>query len=457
MGGHALLLAAALGVCSLKPSRVDAALTIFYPDPGTLHDSGQEADRQLDLMKKLGADVVKLSPSLENPELGRLDNLVSSAQRRGMDVLLTPVGPAAPIVAWLDGRPVLGQPSTRPTMAEYVGFVGELGRRYPSVHRWSIWNEPNQPGLFPMPDGGGKTQGRTYRGLFIAAQAALQQSGHAPTEVLIGETSPGLRLPFLRQALCLNRRWRLREGCAPIVAGGWAHHPYINARRPWYRSEGMGTADLPRLNRALRRAAQAGATQGRLPVYVTEFGVKGDGRRAGEMLSAAEWAMTRFRWVRSFAQYSIRDDWWGTGLLRSDGSPKPALIGFTHSTFVIRRGRRAFVWGHLRNSAGTTTVSLIDGGRVTDRIPVTTDRHGYFKLSTRWRRHRRWCVAGGLPVRSFNLRRPSRVRVTLEAGRVSQAPSSSGASDSDSAAACATDWALAAAAQAALGPPATAP
>ena len=393
----------------LVPSEVAAKPTIFDPGTEILRESRPHADAYLDAMRDLGADVVRLRPTWRDTDLAQLDYLVAGARTRGMDLLLTPVAPGARLNFWPDGEITSGPAPAGPTVAEYAAFVAELGRRYPEVHRWAIWNEPELPNFFPLPTGAGDTPGRRYRTVFLAAQSALVASGHRPREVLLGETHPGPTLPFLREVLCLNRRWRLRAGCAPLTAGGWAHHPYIIAERPWYMTDDfIGTGDLPKLNQALWRAEQAGATRGKLPIYVTEFGVAGSTRFDAEMLSAAEWAMTRNPWVKSFAQYSLLDDWWQHGLLRGNASPKWSAIAFTHSVFVIRRGHQAVVLGHLRTGAGRTSVAVIDRSRSPKRLPVRTDRNGYFKLVTRWRPHRRWCVAGGMRVRAFGLNPPKR-------------------------------------------------
>lgn len=422
---------AVLTPLALPPATAGAVPTIFDPGGAILHASRDGADLQLDAVADLGADIVRLRPSVRNSDLEQLDHLVAGAHARGLEVLLTPVGPATPVRMGHQGFE-LGLPPPPPSSDEYTAFVGNLGRRYPSVHRWSIWNEPDLPGLFPHPPGMGSTPGESYRNLFLAAQSALVEAGHDQREVLIGETHPGPTLGFLRDVLCLNRKWKLRRGCAPIAAGGWALHPYVTGRRPWYTSRGMGPADLPRLNRALRRAARAGATQGKLPIWVTEFGVSGDGRQAGEMLSAAEWVMTRHRWVKSFAQYLLQDDWWGGGLLRRDGSAKPNLAAFTHSLFAIRRGRRVVVWGHLRDRVGATVLSVIDRGRPAKLLRVNPDRGGYFRLVTAWRRGRRWCVAGGIPVRSFGL--PAPRKVVIRMGPVSTSPTTTPSSQAHPAA-----------------------
>ena len=85
-----------------------------------------------------------------------------------------------------------------------------------------------------------------------------------------------LPITFLRQTLCLDTRYRRRQGCAPVTASGWAHHPYDLRGSPLESSSHklVTIASLGKLTTALARAAKANATTRRLPVYVTEYGVE---------------------------------------------------------------------------------------------------------------------------------------------------------------------------------------
>lgn len=319
----------------------------------------------LDVLRDLGTDTVRLRVAYaDNPDLRRLDAAVKEAHQRHMDVLLTPVGPA-------------------PSVTAYAAFVGDLGRRYPEIRRWAIYNEPDLPQLFPLPGQGGYEPGdagptvpqpdpgvlvadpealdaptepglsndsvpledpevpeypffegdtldrtvghpiaRLYRSVFLAAQRELLAAGHGRRQVLIGETSPAPPPGFVASVL----RGR------PIVAGGWAHHPYIAGDKASARTPYLGPGNLPKLRRTLARAP--GRT---LPIYVTEFGVK-DHQGSVAMREAAR-VMGRLSYVRSFAQYTLHDDWFGTGLIRMDGSPKPTLRSFAKVGRSIRARR----------------------------------------------------------------------------------------------------------------------
>jgi len=395
--GFALLVCLLFAVSARGAERV----TIF--DPGEPIWHAETVGPTLDRLRALGTDVVRLRVAYaEQPDLGPLDLAIGGALERGMEVMLVPVGPAPSVVAYAD-------------------FVGALGRRYPEVRRWAIYNEPDLPSWFPLPSaspnppppppgvlvpGGGVvasstptvavkkrpspeyTLGRAYRETFVAAQRALVAAGHDRREVLIGDTSPCVNPDFIRGTL---------HG-RDLIAGGWAHHPYIDAARPWDTATCFGPADLPRLRQLLVEAAWAGETKRVLPIYVTEFGVFDSESPA--MLAASEWVMAQ-PYVRSFAQYTLSDDWFESGLFRSDGSPKPSLSVFADPIFVRRLGTRAKIWGHLRTLPHRTSVSVFDRGRPVGEIPVAANAGGYFSVGAAWKPGRRWALSGGLPTRAY--------------------------------------------------------
>jgi hypothetical protein len=394
-----------------------AAQTIFDPGEPVWH--AETVDSTLDTLAYLGTDVVRLRVAYADPaDFTALDRVVAGTYARGMTVLLTPVGPA-------------------PSVSAYADFVGALGRRYPQVHLWAIYNEPDLPNAFPLPGQGGwnlgpgesstlvevgvlgdelpggvqvsggseapnsepnkewtqQSLGAAYRETFLAAQAALVDSGHGRREALVGETHPGVSMVFVRAVL---------DG-ARIVAGGWAQHPYITTKRPWFTSGGIGPADLPRLRRTLVAAARRGETAGALPVYVTEFGPNGAGRDETAMLAASEWVMTRWRWVRSFAQYTLFDDSFGTGLYSTAGAPKFAAA-FRRPLFAVRKGHLTWVWGHLRAEKGPAVVRVTVHGRFQRRVKVGANAGGYYHFTLPWRDGQRFQVVGGGPAeRAYRL------------------------------------------------------
>jgi hypothetical protein len=294
-----------------------------------------------------------------------------------------------------------------------ICFPGQRGA-IPRVEFWSIWNEPNLD-LFLRPQyrRGRPVAGRLYRRLFLAAREGLRQSGHGEDRVMIGETSPSsgrdstAPLDFLAQVLCLDSEFRRRGGCPPLEATGWAHHPYDPKGSP-LRSSGdhlLGIPALEDLQRALGRAARTGATGGRLPVYVTEYGVESipdpqgvSLRRQAEYLGIGEYLLWLDPWVRSYGQYLLHDDRainrfaFQSGLRTRAGARKPAYHAFQIPLVARRRGQRLRFWGHVRPGSGVREVVIeaLRRGRVAELRRTHTDARGYFTFTARAGRAERW-------------------------------------------------------------------
>jgi hypothetical protein len=459
------LAVAAAATCTFAtaPAYADhTEATIF--DPGGIVDPGLSAayrSRTLDRIKNLGADTVRvLAPwrsfaprpnratapqgfDATNPgdypqsSFMGLDQTVRGAEQRGLRVLLTPSGPAPD---WASAS--ANNDHVYPSAHKFEQFVTALGNRYSGgctadscnssatplrVSFWSVWNEPNLA-LFLRPQyrHGHSVSGRIYRRLFLAARRGLRASGHGSDPVLIGETAPSggeissPPIKFLRQTLCVGRLYKLRPGCAPLRAAGWAQHPYTPGLAPWVKpSSGqlITIGALGRLERALRLAHRAGATQTRLPVYVTEFGIEShpkparqlgvSQRRQVEYLSIAEFLLYRDRWVHSYAQYLMADDHgnpvrhltFDTGLRFADDRPKLSYSAFPITLAVRRRGDGVEIWGHVRPGTGPRLVQVgyrdLDGSG--GSLPALTDADGYFELRSDFRSGRRWQASCGLP------------------------------------------------------------
>jgi hypothetical protein len=192
-------------------------------------------------------------------------------------------------------------------------------------------------------------------------------------------------LAFLRDALCLDGRYRRERSCGPLQAVGYGHHAYAKAVDPNYVAPGADNVTLGALGRlesALDRAASAGALKKRLPIFITEFGVQSyPNRRLGVPVATqaiydaiAEhiaWADER---VAAFSQYLLRDDPLGgppgssasggfvgfqTGLEYADGAPKPLYAAWPVPLTVTGTGGGVSLWGLVRPASGATRVTVL--------------------------------------------------------------------------------------------------
>lgn len=453
----ALLLAVGVGLgLAAPPARADRGQETVFDATNDLLLAETVAAREgvLDQLAGLGVDTVRIVvpwrsivPSPSAPDmpagfdptdpadysgevLNSIDESIRGASRRGMRVLLSP---SAPIPDWASSSGA--SPIADPKPAAFERLMVGLGRRYdgsfgcglpiclpalpalapiPRVDFWSIWNEPNLD-LFLRPQfrAGKPVAGSIYRALFVAGQSGLRRSGHGGDPILIGETSPSsggtstAPLDFMRNVLCLDRRYRPRASCEPLDADGWAHHPYDQRGTPLRTSSGrvLGVPSLGRLIKGLRLASRVGVTTQRLPVFVTEYGVESvpDPHgvslvRQAEFLGISEFLLWRHPWVRSYGQYLLVDDSPGnvfafqSGLRTSGGAPKPSYRAFPIAMVVRRSGPRLRFWGHLRPAgAGTVEVQARDRrGRLRMLRSVVPDSGGYFAFRAPAGAARRW-------------------------------------------------------------------
>jgi hypothetical protein len=431
-------------------------VTIMQDDALLLRHDADTRARTLDEMDELGADVVKvqvywneIAPrgrrkptgfDAADPEAyawGAYDDAVQGIVARGMRPLLA-LGNRAP--DWATARRSRYPGTYRPSAREFGLFARAAGERYsgsygglPRVSLWSVWNEPNLfSWLAPQRARDGTPISPTiYRKLYLAGYGGLRATGHGDDTILLGELMPlGAGSPrkvppleFLREVACLDRRYRPYRGraargrdCAgvgQIPTSGVAHHPYtpgegIHARG---KRDEAPIADLGRLTRTVDAIARRGRLPRRLPVWITEFGFQTDPpdpfqfaiRRVPGLMDESEWIAFRNRRVRSYSQYSLRDDpprpsgnrflrysSFQMGLRFDDGRKKPGVYdAFPMPAFVRLLGPgRVEIFGGLRsgNSGRAAISARVPGGRYLSVGSARLNSAGYFRSVFRVRR-----------------------------------------------------------------------
>lgn len=230
--------------------------------------------------------------------------------------------------------------------------VRQLGRR---VHRWSICNEPNQPGwLKAIP---GLDLPTTYRLLYRTGYAAIKavQPG-AQSQVLFGEFSSNYYpLDFLRRVICDSGE--LTDRCQRVVTDCLAYHPY-QLENPESPSKtpftvGIGSLDLLVAERNLLYqqgylSTPVGAPP---PLCLTEFGYQSRGRGQMEERNLPD-EIRKERWwqaltlacqspdIQQLIIYQMvpnslhRSTRWDTSIMSRSGKPDKTYFG-------IRRWRYA--------------------------------------------------------------------------------------------------------------------
>ena len=368
----------------------------------------------------------------------KYDDLMAALRQRGWRVLLTVTtpGPKWAMKAKKDHV-------TRPSRTHFGSFVTAAAKRYgEQVDQWAVINEPNHPDFLGPQYGKGKKpiSPGLYRGLFQAADRALQATGNGDDLLLAGETAPRgtgkvvAPLTFVRGTLCLNSKYRKRSSCGRLNADGWAHHAYTTKSGPFFVPPGKNDVTIgvvSRLNSALAKAGRARAVKRNLPIYLTEFGIQSTPDRVlgvsltqqPEYRAISERLAYGNPRVKAFSQYLLRDDQpregvsvsarysgFESGLRFATGREKPSLAGFKLTLAALRASRRRVsVWGLVRPAKGVTTAELLyqdSGSRTFRRLKtVKTNSRGYFTVRTTYRSKRRyrleWQGAASPPVRVY--------------------------------------------------------
>lgn len=366
------------------------------------------------------------------------DAVIVEAARLHWPVLLTVT---SPVPKWATAGHNDKSLVTNPSARDFKEFMTAVGRHYGSlISLYAIWNEPDHPAfLLPQFNANGTPASpRIYRGLFQAGYEGLKGAGISKPKVLMGETAPvgsdrlsrreirerGLLhdvapLAFLREALCLNSKYHKAGTCGMLPVYGYAHHAYT-VGSPSYRPperDDVTIGVLSRLSSALDRAAAARAIPGRVPIYLTEFGIQSYPNRVlgvpqskqAEYDALAEkiaWSNAR---VAAFSQYLLRDDPLGgapgasvhggfigfqTGLETVSGARKSLYFGFPVPLAVSRQGHGYSLWGLVRPSEGATKLKVLVQPRGSKSYRtlkvVQTNALGYWTLrsslpGSRWR------------------------------------------------------------------------
>jgi hypothetical protein len=462
----AALMATAVLVCLLAPAIASGAAsqtTMFDSPIDLLQQGDQQRNFTLDELQRMGVDTVRvlvywrdIAPSPDSatkpgppfdaadpttyPQgpLQHLDYLIAAVEARGMNMHLTVSGPF-PRWASEGGASQIENP--RPS--EYEAFMQALGTRWdgsydhdnnpltppPVVTSWGVWNEPNVGSfLGPRLKGGKLYPPIIYRKLYLAGRQGLIDRGHGNDRILIGETGPrGSKraippLRFLRETLCLDDDYKPTRHCAMLPADGWATHPYSYRKTPWQPSDypdDLSYGNLPKLVKALDRAAAAGRLPPDLPVYETEYGIQSKPdpysgvslQQQAEYLAIAEYLAYRNPRIESYSQYLMRDDppdispttpygGFETGLRLADGTLKPSYDEFRLPLVVKRaQGAEVGIWGHVREfaklgsppSLAQVRIRIRDPGKqARDLKTVDFDSRGYFSTTGLYRSGREW-------------------------------------------------------------------
>ncbi len=339
-----------------------------------------------------------------------LDEFVRNAGMHGMEVMLTIWGTPS----WANGGKGQNYAPTSPTSLQ--NFARALASRYsgryqglPFVRYFTVWNESNL-GLFLSPQYNAKGKPvapAIYARMYRAAYAGIK-AGNPLALVGIGETSARGRDHFLgrpgtQETESPGRFAQLLSMQRPALRfDAWSTHPYPTdlQQRPLQavRWPNVTLSQLPRFEDSLAKWFH----RSRVPIWITEYGYQTRPENPKGVSYATQAAYARQVLniaagdpnVRMFIWFILRDDptsAWKSGLVRRDGTKKPAFATYAalakkydgrSPQFVVRAGVTnplvRFGALELWSRSGTgakvgMTIAVYDGAReVRTAQPVST-------------------------------------------------------------------------------------
>jgi hypothetical protein len=294
----------------------------------------QDLVRDLDRVQRMGATWVRVPFNWVTLEMhgknqwnwGLADTIVAETAKRGLRIL----GVVSYTPAW--ARPA-GRPATDPptNLDEYARFMKVIAQRYGpfGVKHWEIWNEPNLTSMWtPLPDAA------KYTALLKKAYTAVKQADPNAVVVTAG-LSPAWDAPDGTQIAPVTFVERMYAAGAKGSFDALAHHPSTYPWRssvvaPW--NSFTQTKEMNALMRAHGDgkkkiwATEIGFPTGRSPRAITE-------QTQAKYLVESLRAWTDYSFDGPVFVYSMRDEgpdradhYQNFGLVRTDGTPKPAYL-----------------------------------------------------------------------------------------------------------------------------------
>ena len=215
--------------------------------------------------------------------------------------------------------------------ADFAAFAGAAAERYPFVHRWTIWNEPNQRRWLSTASPAQYVT-RLLNPAYVAIHAASPSS-----KVAGGVTAPRGGTGGLSPVAFIRGM-----GSSGARLDAYAHHPYALGPKetPWSGGcDHCETITMATLDRLVTETLKAFKRPVRL--WLTELGYQSNppdrllgvapALQASYIAAAAykAWATPR---VDLLIQYLYRDeptaDRWQSGLVSAGGATKLAIGGF---------------------------------------------------------------------------------------------------------------------------------
>jgi hypothetical protein len=367
LGSPAALAVAALSLTVPATSAASPSIRYGVQDDAYL-SAGPSLEERLGTLDDVGAKLVRsmvnwrqvaptrprhpADPADPAYDWSSTDAALQGLQAHGITVLVTLY--RAP--KWANGgRSSNGIPTSKYSLA---AFAVAVAKRYPWVHLWEVWNEPNlQSFLSP-------NSPRLYVQRLLNPTYDALHALRASNRVAGGATSPRSTSTGLSPVAFMRG---MHEAHARMDA--YSHHPYPVTRgeRPFGFARGvcryctgvLTLANLPVLLREVRKDF------GPKRIWLTEYSYQTnppDPSGVSNALQAQYIAESALRvkaapFVDILIHFVVRDEsrlaGWQSGLFSASGLPKPAFNSFRLPIVqAARQGLRTTIWGQVRPGSG---------------------------------------------------------------------------------------------------------
>jgi hypothetical protein len=342
------------------PGRASASPAIHYgvQDDAWIRFGPGTLDQRLTRLNSLGVDLVRLNVAWSEvqPRRGVFDWTGYDAVLNGMHAHgIEPVLTLFSTPSWANGhRGTNWAPTSGSTFA---AFASNAAKRYPFVHRWLIWNEPNQrrwlqptsPAVYVQ-----RLLNPAYTAIHKAQHGALVAGGVTAPRASTGGVSPVA--------------WIAGMAKAHARLDAYAHNPYPLSPFETPTSGGCDhctTITMATLPRLLTDVRQAFGTKTR--IWLSEYGYQTSPpdyflgvSKARQALFIAQAALRAYRAPRvdMLVQFLVQDEpdaaRWQSGILTAAGARKPSYAAFALPLAVERRTPTSVtLWGQIRPGTGS--------------------------------------------------------------------------------------------------------
>ena len=408
-----LTIAMLLGLATASRAQAAAGVGYGITDDAWLLDGPGTLDSRLTTLDRLGVQVVRFTlhwdqiattepaaptdPSDPAYDWTAVDGVLNGLHEHGIEVVLQLVGTPA----WANG----GLPANyAPTSATtFRAFATAAARKYSWVHRWLIWNEPNQVRWLRP------TTPQVYTSRLLNPAYAAIHAVIGGARVAGGGTAPRGSSGGVSPV-----KWLLGMHAAHATLDAYAHNPYpLDPRHETPLSGGCRQCTTITMATIAKLVGLVSRNFPRARIWLTEYGYQSNppDRLLGitpalqaRYLGEGSYVAYRTARVDLLIQFLYRDEpnvaRFQSGLVTLTGKPKPAFAAFeVPLAQTSRRGARVDLWGQVRAPAAARAAAELErkvGASWQPLAPRSGRPRRLYPLVRAPSRAARWC--GCTPV-----------------------------------------------------------